>query len=149
MIKAFYLFTFIALITACKKDKTPQSEKDETIIVNYLSKNSINAAPTGSGLYYQIDSLGNGAHPNINSTVTVAYKGYLTDGQVFDESALTGITFALKNVINGWQEGIPLFKKNGAGTLFIPSALGYGPQGSGSIPKNAVLIFEVHLIDFE
>ncbi|RLD57409.1 MAG: peptidylprolyl isomerase, partial [Bacteroidetes bacterium] len=41
----------------------------------------------------------------------------------------------------------PLLKKGGIGTFFVPSALGYGPNGPGSIPDNAVLIFEIELID--
>ncbi|MEZ4684783.1 MAG: FKBP-type peptidyl-prolyl cis-trans isomerase [Bacteroidia bacterium] len=44
--------------------------------------------------------------------VTVKYKGYLTDGTVFDEST-TGLNFYLNGVIAGWTEGIQLFKKEG------------------------------------
>jgi FKBP-type peptidyl-prolyl cis-trans isomerase FkpA len=83
------------------------------------------------------------------STVTVAYKGYLTDGTVFDESDSNGITFSLRNVIQGWQEGIPLFKEGGSGMLLIPSALGYGSSSQGQIPANSVLIFEITLIDVQ
>ena len=54
-------------------------------------------------------------------------------------------TFPLSNVIQGWQEGIPLFSEGGSGVLLIPSALGYGGQAVGSIPANSVLIFEVSL----
>jgi FKBP-type peptidyl-prolyl cis-trans isomerase FkpA len=53
------------------------------------------------------------------------------------------------NVIQGWQEGIPLFSEGGSGILIIPSALGYGNQAIGNIPRNSVLIFEVNLIDVD
>jgi FKBP-type peptidyl-prolyl cis-trans isomerase len=43
--------------------------------------------------------------------------------------------------------GIPKFKEGGNGTLLIPSALGYGSTGTGSIPGNTVLVFDVELID--
>jgi FKBP-type peptidyl-prolyl cis-trans isomerase len=49
-------------------------------------------------------------------------------------------------VIPGWTSGIPYFKEGGYGKLLIPSALGYGPSGSGSIPPNTVLVFDVKLI---
>lgn len=135
-------------LCACKEKET-QAEIDEKIISEYITANNLTAQATGSGLYYIVDEKGTGAMPGITSTVTVAYKGYLTDGNVFDESSSEGITFSLLNVIKGWQEGIPLFKEGGKGQLLIPSELGYGTQGNGEIPKNAVLIFEIHLIKVE
>ncbi|MEI6409778.1 MAG: FKBP-type peptidyl-prolyl cis-trans isomerase [Bacteroidota bacterium] len=58
-------------------------------------------------------------------------------------------TFPLSSLIKGWQEGIPLLKKGGKGTFFIPSALGYGSQDQGAIPANSVLIFEITLVDYQ
>jgi len=98
-------------------------------------------------LYYVVNNIGNGDIPDINSIVTVAYKGTLTDGTIFDQSGSGGATFPLSNVIQGWQEGIPLFSEGGSGILLIPSALGYGGQAVGSIPANSVLIFEVTLLN--
>lgn len=125
------------------------NQLDEDIILQYISDNNLNAEPTGSGLYYVINSTGNGEFPNINSLVTVAYKGTLTDGTTFDQSSSNGITFPLSNVIQGWQEGIPLFSEGGSGILLIPSALGYGSQSVGNIPENSVLIFELTLLNVD
>ena len=50
-------------------------------------------------------------------------------------------------MIQGWQEGIPLFSEGGIGKLLIPSALGYGNRSVGNIPENSVLIFDVELMD--
>ncbi len=125
------------------------SQLDEDIILQYISDNNLNAEPTGSGLYYVISSTGNGEFPNINSFVTVAYKGTLTNGTIFDQSSSSGVTFPLSNVIQGWQEGIPLFSEGGSGILLIPSALGYGSQSVGNIPENSVLIFEVTLLNVD
>ena len=94
-----------------------------------------------------VNNTGNGDVPDINSIVTVAYKGTLTDGTIFDQSGTSGATFPLSNVIQGWQEGIPLYSEGGSGILLIPSALGYGSQAVGSIPANSVLIFEVTLLN--
>lgn len=131
---------------ACKKRKVSnQAKEDEKLITDYIASNNLNATATGSGLYYVITTQGTGAQPNSNSTVTVKYKGYLRDGTVFDQNG--GATFSLANVIKGWQEGIPLFKKGGKGMLLIPSALGYGAQATGNIPANSVLIFDIELLD--
>ena len=139
---------FILALFSCGKEKqaAEQAEIDNAIIVKYLSDNNLEAKATSSGLYYLTDVLGTGIIPLSNSIVSVAYKGYLVDGTVFDESDTVGITISLAQVIKGWQEGIPLYREGSKGKLFIPSALGYGTQGSGAIPKNAVLIFEVDLI---
>jgi FKBP-type peptidyl-prolyl cis-trans isomerase FkpA len=134
---------------ACKKDK-PQSEIDEQVITNYLKANNLTATRDASGLYYIISEPGSGGSPAISSTITVKYKGYLTDGYVFDQTA-PGKTFSyqLNYLIKGWIIGIPLLQKGGKGTFFIPSGLGYGGQNQSGIPANSVLIFEIELISFK
>lgn len=136
---------FVFMQSSCTKtDDRPDSEK----IQAYIKDKGWNAQSTPEGLYYVIDSLGTGtAYPTLNSTVSVKYKGYLLDGTVFDSNQ-TGISFGLRQVIQGWQIGIPKFKKTGRGKLLIPSALGYGSRAVGSIPANSVLIFEIELLDF-
>lgn len=142
------LFSLTLLFYSCAKKKIEkQAKEDEEIITLYIQDNNLNAVPTGSGLYYVIETVGAGAGCNSNSDVTVAYTGYLTDGTVFDQSDAQGVTFNLQQVIKGWTEGIPYFKEGGTGKLLIPSALGYGDQAVGSIPANSVLIFDVNLID--
>ncbi|MEY3442551.1 MAG: hypothetical protein RLZZ519_832 [Bacteroidota bacterium] len=144
---SLFLLVLVAAFTGCKKfDPAEQADLDAQIIADYLTSNFLTAESSASGLHWIVDSLGSGAYPDLSSTVTVAYSGYFTDGGVFDESSDSGATFPLSGVIEGWQEGIPKFKQGGAGTLLIPSALGYGNNEVGSIPKNSVLIFDVHLI---
>jgi len=136
-------------LTACKKtvSSEEQANIDEGIIQQYIADNNLNAESTGSGLYYVVNTQGTGASCTTNSDVRVAYKGYFTSGEVFDESTTSGIEFNLQNVIAGWTEGIPYFQEGGEGILLIPSALAYGVNGNSSIPPNTVLIFDVTLID--
>lgn len=142
------IFALTLITVSCKKDKEEdQAKKDDEIIQKYISDNGLNAVATGSGLYYVIENQGTGDSCNSSSTVKVSYKGYFTSGAVFDQSSTNGISFNLQNVIKGWTEGIPYFKEGGQGKLLIPSALGYGSQGNGSIPANSVLIFDVKLIE--
>ena len=124
-------------------DYTVQNEKE---IVDYIAKNNLTATKTDSGLYYVINEAGIGAQPTASSNVTVAYKGYFTNGNVFDQSNAAGISFGLNQVIKGWTEGIPFFKEGGNGVLLIPSRLGYGGNDNGPIPGGSVLIFDVKLI---
>lgn len=156
--------TVIALALAislfsCKKNEEEQqvqpTENVETVdvaakndqeIQDYLTKNNLKAEKTASGLYYIINEEGKGAQPTAESEVTVAYKGYFTDGKVFDQSGPEGITFPLQQVIKGWTEGITYFKEGGSGVLLIPASIGYGDMAQGPIPGGSVLLFDIKLI---
>lgn len=137
----------IVLATGCGKKAEEQAEEDDRLIQEYIAANNLTAIKDNSGFYYVIDQQGNGASCNTNSDVRVAYTGYYLDGVIFDGSDQQGITFNLGGVIEGWRLGIPYFKEGGTGQLLIPSALGYGPGGSGSIPGNTVLVFDIELIE--
>jgi len=105
---------------------------------------------TGSGLQYEVITQGNGPKPSFEDTVRVHYKGTLINGDEFDSSYSRGepIEFPLNGVIPGWTEGLQLMNVGSKYRLFIPSDLGYGPQGAGpKIPPNSTLIFEVELLD--
>ena len=136
------------LFSSCKKED--QFQIDQDLIQQYIADNSLDALSTDEGLYYVIVGEGTGPNPTINDEVTVHYEGSLLDGTVFD-SSIGGqpITFPLLNVIRGWQIGIPLVKEGGTIILLVPSNLAYGsnpPFGSG-IPEDAVLRFDVDLIE--
>ena len=81
-----FLTVLIVIFSACKKEES-QADKDDAIIQQYLSDNNIQATKDASGLYYVITEEGTGDHPDINSEVTVRYKGYLTNGTVFDQTS--------------------------------------------------------------
>lgn len=140
------LFTFLILIilfSCSNDDKVNYDKQNETEILTYLNDNNLTAQKTNSGLYYIISTEGTGDHPSSTSNVTVAYKGYFLDGDIFDQS--TNTTFNLSNLISGFHEGTQLLKEEGSGTFILPASLGYGSQGSGSIPGGSVIIFDIDL----
>lgn len=104
---------------------------------------------TESGLQYRVERAGNGASPSANDIVRVHYKGTLLDGEVFDSSYDRGepAEFGLAQVIPGWSEGVQLMKVGSKYTFWIPSELAYGEAGGGPIPGNAMLTFEVELLE--
>lgn len=138
----------LTLFISCSKDNgTPidYTAKNEQEIKDYITKNYLSAQRTADGLYYVINYQGTGKQATTNSNVTVAYKGYLTNGTVFDHNDI-GYTTNLKEVIRGWTEGIPFFKAGGSGILLIPASLGYGSSTNGAIPGGSVIIFDINLI---
>lgn len=137
------------VLFSCNKNELSEEEQlevDIKEIEEYLEENNLSAQKTDSGLHYVIDQQGTGAKPSSQSDVTIRYKGYFTDENIFDQSSEVGATFNLQNLISGWQEGIPLFNEGGKGMLLIPSKLGYGPNGNQSVPPNSVLIFDIELM---
>ncbi|MBK9335102.1 MAG: FKBP-type peptidyl-prolyl cis-trans isomerase [Lewinellaceae bacterium] len=139
--------TVLSLVGACKKED--QAKIDRESIQQYLTDNSLSATEHESGIFHIIETPGTGGSPTLNSTVTVKYKGYYLDGVVFDETTGSNTaTFPLRNLIQGWQIAIPLLQKGGKGTFLIPSALGYGSFPPPGIRTNAVLAFEIELVDF-
>lgn len=153
-IMKYAIITFLlVLFTSCSNsnDSGTTTQTDFTVeneqqITAYIEDNNLEAQKSTTGLYYVIDELGTGTQPTATDNVTVAYKGYFTDGTVFDESDANGISFGLQQVIKGWTEGITYFKEGGSGILLIPSHLGYGSSTVRSIPGGSVLVFDVNLI---
>lgn len=143
------LVAFVGLLfIGCSSDDgvVDFTAENEQEILDYLSERNLNAQKSATGLYYIIDEQGSGSAPSASSNVTVAYRGYFTNGNVFDQSSSNGISFNLSQVIPGWTEGITYFNEGGSGMLLIPSRLAYGNNGRSGIPGGAVLLFDITLI---
>ena len=93
--------------------------------------------------------VGSGEECPHGGTVKVHYRGTLEDGTQFDSSYDRGepIEFSLRQLIQGWQIGIPGMKVGGKRRLEIPYSLGYGERGAPpSIPPRANLVFDIELL---
>jgi peptidylprolyl isomerase len=124
---------------------------------------------TASGLQYKILKKGGGAKPAVGSVVYINYAGYFENGSLFDtnivdvakamgkfeqqrqdQGVYAPIPFQAgrkEGMIPGFIEGIEKMSFGDKAVIFIPSTLGYGPQGVGGvIPPNANLIFELELV---
>jgi FKBP-type peptidyl-prolyl cis-trans isomerase len=126
-------------------------EKNKVEGEAFLAKNKARPGvkTTASGLQYEVVTEGTGPTPKATDTVTVNYKGTLMDGTVFDSSYdhKEPATFVLNQVIPGWTEGVQLMKVGSKYKFYIPSALGWGERGNGSvIGPNAPVVFEVELV---
>lgn len=148
-----FLFVSVLFFVSCSKTETcpnPTTEapsSEITTLETYLNSNNIIATKDSRGFYYTILTAGGDSKPDNCSTVKVKYKGWLTNNSVFDEQTNVQ-TFALKNLIVGWQEGIPLIGITGKIRLYLPPSLGYGSTAQNGIPANSILIFDVELTGF-
>lgn len=127
--------------------------KENSDMAAWLAKKNITAVKTGKGTYVEVKDPGTGMQADSGKYVTVRYEGKtLADGKVFEttmDPKATGYTFQVGpgNAIRGWHEGLPLFKKGGKGTLYIPSSLAYGKNPPPGSPFKAgdALIFDIYV----
>ncbi len=110
------------------------------------------AKTTASGLIYtviQASTKADAKTPAATDKVKVNYVGKFPDGREFDASEKHGgpATFQVNQVVKGWTEALQLMKEGDKLHLVIPPELGYGEQGTGPIPGNQVLEFDVELVE--
>lgn len=135
---------------------------------NSSSSNSANSSPSNSApgpesfseyekyktaensLFGDI-KVGTGSEAVSGKKVAVYYKGWLTNGQVFDQSVNSTFVFTLgqREVIAGWDQSIVGMKIGGIRRIIVPPVAGYGDQAKGPIPANSVLVFDVQLVAVE
>ncbi len=161
-----FLFIFVIAVAGCKKKDNscgfpvsnviaPASEQEA--LLDSLTARGIDATLAPSGFYYKINQPGDGASPtSLCSTLAVYYRGGFLNGVAFDSTADNKpAIFQLGQVIGGWKKGLPLIKKGGDITLYIPPSLGYGTKdvkdnnGNMVIPANSNLVFRVQLLEVQ
>lgn len=107
------------------------------------------AVRTSTNLASKVITPGKGTrHPRPNSTVTVHYTGWTTDGKTFDSSVTRGApsTFGLDAVIPGWTEGVQMMVEGEKRRFWIPARLAY--EGSPGKPQGT-LVFDIELITID
>lgn len=105
-----------------------------------------------SGLRYVDLKVGHGVAATPRSIVKVRYWNWLESGQLIDSTEMQGgpATFQLDRMKpgwSGWAEGVSTMKVGGKRQLIIPPDLAYGERGTGQIPPQATLVFEVELLE--
>lgn len=143
------LLCLAGCFAACKNkdfNEEQQFKTDTTLIRKFITENSIPAKKDEkTGLFYQILEPGQGQfNYTLNTTVSAQYVGKLLNGTQFDATtAGQDFTFALGQVIPGWQFGVKLVQKGGKIRLLVPSLLAYQNKQTGPIPPNSVLDFTI------
>ncbi len=121
-----------------------QWKMDTTAIGSFLRTNNIDASIDASGVRFVIDSLAEGFPPRFTSTVKIKYVGRFIGGNIFDQGTISG---PVSNFIDGFQIGLMLLPEKTKARIYIPSGLAYGTNGSGSIPPNTNIMFELQILE--
>jgi peptidylprolyl isomerase len=147
------VFFAIALVFFYRNWKNSQSAAKNISEEQFFLKenaNKENVKTTKSGLQYEELQPGTGdIHPTLTSQVKVHYHGTLINGSIFDSSVDRGtpITFGVKQVIKGWQEGLQLMVVGQKVRFYVPHNLAYGKRGMGKVLPGSMLIFDVELLE--
>ncbi|PZU90095.1 MAG: peptidylprolyl isomerase [Chryseobacterium sp.] len=125
--------------------KSQNQEKGMVFLEENSKKPNIYTLP--NGLQYEILREGNGEIPSIIDEVEVEYEGTLLDKQVFDSTKDIGPqTFAVSEVIKGWQDALTMMQEGARWRIFLPPHLAYGENGAPPmIQPNATLTFVIEL----
>ena len=156
MKKVILILSFAGLfISGCRIDgddncvtKTVASEQAK--MEQLATSQGMNWIQHSSGLLFEILAPGSGMTASSSSKIYVRYTGKLADGTVFD--SLTDHTqsgWILGSMIAGWQLAVPLIQEGGRIRVVIPSSLAYGCGFQGTIPSNAILYFDIELVDVQ
>lgn len=149
----FHALSLVALLAVCMSPATAQQGSAPT------PKEASKMDATVTSLKKIDTKQGTGAEAVKGKPVAVHYTGWLYDpskpegkGAKFDSSLDRREPFVFPlgggRVIRGWDEGVVGMKVGGKRTLIIPADLAYGARGAGGvIPPNAVLVFDVELLE--
>lgn len=116
-------------------------------------------SPVGPGLTVPFSTadlrVGTGAEAVAGRIVSVNYELWLYSATnpdnkgTFVEGGPWNFVLGAREVIAGWDQGVPGMRVGGLRRIVVPPDLAYGPSGLGPIPPNATLIFEVELLDVQ
>ena len=120
------------------------------------SDDSSPTSPTVNVPFSQTDlRVGTGTEATAGRRLVVNFTGWLystsaaeNKGQQFD-SGTFAFTLGVGQVIRGFDQGVSGMRLGGLRRLVIPPDLAYGSQGSGPIPPNATLVFEIELVSVQ
>lgn len=136
-----------------KNLKVLQQEAKEKAMANLVK----GCTKTEDGIYYQILEEGKGSAVGKGKKVTVEYKGYLTNGSLFDASKgfhpqghePLSFSTGAGDMIPGFDEMVQQMKLGETRKMILPPEKAYVPNGiQGVIPGNSYICFDVKLIKF-
>jgi FKBP-type peptidyl-prolyl cis-trans isomerase FkpA len=138
--------------TSCSGYSDAEKAEFDAIIQAHIAEQNKTFERLENGLYYHIIDKGDLTQDNIhwNNRVTFTYKGSFLSGDVFQ--AITEdapLTFFVRELIVGWQDGLSLIKPNGEIILIIPPQLAYGSKNTDLIPPNSILQYHLKVLKVE
>ena len=139
-----------------KKEMDQEQKREAKELKEYAAKKSLKVQELPTGVLVAVDQAGDTLKAGMGKTVRIFYKGYFTDGKVFDSNMGPNapnkepLVFQIGSggVIPGLESGLAQFGKGGKGTILIPAMQAYGISGQPPvIPAYSNLLFDIEVTD--
>lgn len=139
-----------------KKEMDQEQKREAKELKEYAAKKSLKVQELPTGVLVAVDQAGDTLKAGMGKTVRIFYKGYFTDGKVFDSNMGPNapnkepLVFQIGSggVIPGLESGLTQFGKGGKGTILIPAMQAYGISGQPPvIPAYSNLLFDIEVTD--
>lgn len=149
-----YLFLSLVIISfGCQSaeeetfDEVAQFNEDLELIDQYILDKSLvdDTIRHWTGIRYIVHEEGGGVKARIGDIVSVDYKGYFLNDEVFDQGEFR-VVLNSSGMILGWYYMLQEMDEGDSISIYMPSFYGYGQSGSGSIAPNTPLAFDMRLL---
>ncbi len=160
------LIAFIAVTTACTEIVGEENVRgqEQRFFDLYVAAKYPDVSPLSNGLYFIEHEAGTGVSPDADDWLLVNHVGYKIPGDIVFESYIENVVddhrldpnatalygpFKMKNGErnDGLTQGLGKMKEGGKATMFFTSDLGYGEEGTGTVPPYTSLKYEVELLE--
>jgi len=135
-----------AILAAARRRAFEKRQADLALVAKLFPE----AAPDAVGIFQATLAAGSGPVIAKGALASVAYKGSLLDGTVFDAAgADQAFEFQVGSgqVIRGWDRAVSTMRVGEKRLVVLPPEFAYGEKGAGGvIPPNAFLVFEIELL---
>lgn len=103
------------------------------------------ASKTALGVYFKVLAPGSGKEkPQAVDTVRLRFRGWTTDGKMFDSAEGEGATFKLNKVMPGWTSTLVEMVVQEKRRLWVPEKLAFrGRPGSPA----GMLVYDIELLE--
>src|SRR4051812_941079 len=128
-------------------DPALSPQANATFLKENAKKPGVNT--TRNGVQYKIIRNGYGKHPAAVDSVEVYYTGSLINGEVFDGTSPglpASFNVTTSGLVQGWVEILQMMREGDHWQVWIPSTLGYGSRGPGTIPPHPTPMFGLRVL---
>lgn len=127
-------------------------QKEIESIEAYIADRDLDVNRNGTGIYYQIDSLGSGPNPQTGDEVSYTYKISMLNGSVLYESEANAAKLLIdqEDAEIGLHEALKMMRLGDKGFFILPSHRAFGVAGDqNKVPPFTALVYQLEILEIQ